>query len=302
MKKINIREVRITVLITVVSFCLAVLAAKLDLIPLSYTLFILIPVCTGFFIGRRPTWRMNFMVAIVFAVVAFLALLIASGLEVFACVIMASPLIVLGTVIGTGIGYFIRQQWDDNDEKKNRNIKLSILPLAVVLFASTVEHYFVDKYNYVKVSTSIYLPYSPAKVYDYIKSVDTLNTTKPFFMQLGLPVPQKCVLKDEKVGAMRTCYFEDGVIEEKVTAIKPGELLKMDVTRVTVPLPAWLTFEEAIYQFEPKDSGTVITRITTYKTELKPRFYWRYFETKAIEAEHEYVLDDLKHRLEKSGQ
>jgi hypothetical protein len=88
------------------------------------------------------------------------------------------------------------------------------------------------------------------------------------------------------------------VIEEKVTAIQPGILLKMDVVSSTLPLPKWLKFNQAIYTFERKGNGTLLTRITTYRTELKPRFYWRWVEAKAIEAEHEYVLNDLKCRLE----
>ena len=36
------------------------------------------------------------------------------------------------------------------------------------------------------------------EVYDAIKSVDTLNAEKPFLMKLDLPIPQKCILEEEK--------------------------------------------------------------------------------------------------------
>ncbi len=241
---------------------------------------------------------MSLMVALLFGLVCFLLLLVIGGIEAFVCIIMASPLIIIVAVIGTGIGYAARRIFDKL--LKNSNAKLSLVPLFALLLAGTFEHYFVGEYDYVKVSTSIYLPYNPDKVYDYIKSVDTLNTEQPFLMKLGLPVPQKCILEKEQVGAVRTCYFANGVIEEKVIAIKRGEILKMDVTKYTLPLPTWIKFNEAIYLFEKKGNGTLITRITTYKTSLKPRFYFRYCEVKAIEAEHEYVLADLRQRLEKS--
>jgi hypothetical protein len=59
-------------------------------------------------------------------------------------------------------------------------------------------------------------------------------------------------------------------------------------------------FKDAIYTFRPEESGTLITRTTTYYSELKPRFYWRLCEYHSIESEHCYVLNDLKKRLELS--
>jgi len=45
-------------------------------------------------------------------------------------------------------------------------------------------------------------------------------------MQLDLPVPQKCILEEEKVGGIRTCYFEGGKIVEKITELEKGKVLK----------------------------------------------------------------------------
>jgi len=239
---------------------------------------------------------MNLLVSLLFGLVFFFALLLAAALEWWLCIVFSMPIIMVGVILGTAIGYWIRRKIEG--DKKDENTTMSLLPLAVLLFAGTIEHYFVDKYDRVKVSTAIYLPYSPDKVYDFIKSVDTLNTEKPFVMSLGLPVPEKYVLAKEEVGSTRTCYFENGKIEEKITALRRGAILKMDVTNCTVPMPKWLKFEEAIYLFKQQGNGTLLTRITTYRTELKPRFYWRWFEAKAIEAEHEYVLNDLKRRLD----
>jgi hypothetical protein len=66
-----------------------------------------------------------------------------------------------------------------------------------------------------------------------------------------------------------------------------------------MPGRKWLHFQDAIYLFKQIGDSTELTRITTYKTELKPRFYWKFWEEKAIRAEHEYVLTDLKRRLDK---
>ena len=117
-------------------------------------------------------------------------------------------------------------------------------------------------------------------------------------MNLGLSVPKKCVLEKEEIGAKRTCYFDGGRIEEKVTDIKRGEFIKMKVTDYDLPGFKWLKFDDAIYLFDQEGDSTKLTRITTYQSQLKPRIYWEFWEKQAIEAEHEYVLKDLKRRLE----
>ena len=72
----------------------------------------------------------------------------------------------------------------------------------------------------------------------------------------------------------------------------------MEVTKYTLPGIKWLRFKDAEYYFRPQKNGTVITRVTTYYSSLKPRFYWRWCERSAIESEHNYVLSNLKKDLE----
>ena len=128
--------------------------------------------------------------------------------------------------------------------------------------------------------------------------MDTLEGEKSILMNLGLSVPQKCYLEKEEIGAKRTCYFEEGTIEEKVTEIKRGEYIKMKVTDYNLPAMKWLKFDKADYLFTEEGNTTKVTRITTYQSQLKPRFYWEFWEKQAIESEHEYVLNDLRRRLE----
>ena len=129
-------------------------------------------------------------------------------------------------------------------------------------------------------------------------TADTLDAEKPFLMKLDLPIPQKCILEEEKVGGLRTCYFEGGQIVEKITELEKGKILKMDVIGYQLTGRKWLGFKEAIYLFDELDNGgTKMTRITTYTSELNPRFYWRPLEKIGIEQEHEYVFSNLKKDL-----
>ncbi len=295
MSKFTQKKFLFTASLTVVLCSIGFALLQFNLLGYGFTFFILVPLCIGYFLGEKPTLKMSSLFAFLVGLVAFFYLLITAQLEGLFCVVLLLPIILILMPIGMFIGWEIRKQINNINRKDN--LRLTLYPLIVLLFSGTIEHFFIEKYDGGRVESKIFLPYPKEVVFDYIKSVDTLNTEKPFLLKLGLSVPEKCILQKEEVGGKRICYFREGTIEEKVTKIKRGEILKMDVTNFGLPGRKWLKFQEAIYLFEAKDNGTILTRVTTYTSELKPRFYWRYWEEKSIEAEHEYVLNDLKQRL-----
>jgi hypothetical protein len=206
---------------------------------------------------------------------------------------MAMPIIIISIALGVLVKFLYLKI--KNKSRKQNIVKSSIIPFCLFLILSNIETKLTknDK-HIIKVKSEIILPYTSIKVYDAIKSVDSLDADKPFLMQLDLPVPLKCVLKDEKVGGLRTCYFEEGKIIERITELKKGKILKMDVVDCQLAGRKWLEFKEAIYLFEDLENGySKITRITTYKSELYPRAYWKPLERIGIEQEHEYVFRNL---------
>nr|AIA11002.1 Unknown Function [uncultured bacterium] len=239
------------------TFGLAVFMAELEFH--GWSLFVGFPVIIGLSAGLMPFKKYK-MLGVFFGLAAFLALLAFGHFEGIACIIYALPLTFGMIVVGYTVGYFLARKKGVKANKLN----VFVFPLLFFGLTTLLEHLFGNSYQEQTVSTSLYLPYSPEMVFDKIKSVDTLDTEKSFFMSLGLPVPQKCVLEADSVGAKRTCYFEDGIIEEKVTEIRKGELLKMAVTKYTLPGLKWLRFKDAVYYFRPEKNGTVITRVTTY--------------------------------------
>ena len=290
-KKQFLTTILLTTLLSSVGFALF----HFGLIGYSYTFFILIPICIGYFLGLKLDWGISFVIALIIGLVGFFYLLITAQLEWTFCIIILLPLFLPLILLGIWIGSLLKK---DLSNRKTNALKASLYPLIVLLFSGTIEHFFSSKYEYAKVESIIYLHYDASTVYDFIKSVDTLEGEKSLLMNLGLSVPQKCILEKEEVGAKRICYFEGGSIEERVIDIKRGEFIKMKVTDYNLPGFKWLRFDDAIYLFDQEGYSTRLTRITTYQSQLKPRIYWEFWEKQAIEAQHEYVLNDLKRRLE----
>lgn len=267
-----------------------------ELIGYGFSFFVFLPFILGYILaGSNYKWIS--LVGLIVALMIFLGLLIAGNLEGMVCVFMSLPLIVVFVTVGVMIHYLFGKYQKEN--KDNHRIKSSIIPFVLFSTLGVIENKLTENDQFInEVRSEIVLPYSALEVYETIKSVDTLDGEKPFLMQLDLPIPQKCILEDERVGGIRTCYFEGGKIVERITALEKGKVLKMDVIDYQLTGRKWLGFKEAIYYFEDLgNQRTKMTRITTYTSELYPRFYWQPLESIGIEQEHAYVFSNLKRDL-----
>ncbi|HMR43186.1 MAG TPA: hypothetical protein PKC40_05105 [Saprospiraceae bacterium] len=292
------KSFRLTVLVTLAYFGAGFAFLHFGLADYGWVFFILLPLSLGLAIGAMPLEKWAYL-GLAIGILIFITLLIVGGLEGFICVIMALPLIIILILIGILLNKYLRKK---GIIKKADNLNIIIVPLIIILFGAPVEKYFnQNKTEIIEIKTERIFAYTPNQVYDAIKSVDTLIAEKPFLMKLDLPIPNKCVLEKEEVGALRTCYFSGGTITEKITELEKGKILKMDVIDYNLTGRKWLGFKEAIYYFDRlgKDSCKM-TRITTYTSVLKPRIYWQPLERLGISQEHQYVFDSINKDLEKN--
>jgi hypothetical protein len=268
----------------------ALITAGNSTAPYGWSMFIALPAVTGFVAGcfGRFLWA-ALLTTFLSLIVCFVGLLF-TGLEGIVCILMASPLIVAGALVGTFIGWSVRQAIDS----RNSFLLIPFLGVPSVFAAGQVEErsHGPDRAE-TFVSTCI-VSGSPEEAWDMIVRVDDISAKRPFLLRIGLPVPKYCTLEGTGVGAKRICHFDSGEIDEEITEWDPPNSFDVTITRARLPGRHWLRFEAASYRFEAVSPGrTAITRSTTITSKLRPGWYWRHFEKMGIEAEHGYLFDSL---------
>lgn len=277
------------------------------LVDYSWILFGVLPVVLGVAIGTMKVRKYALWGAIITTIFLLIAIYI-PGLSGVICIVMAIGLVVPFIFLGYVIARLVKRY---RLIKETNRLSVLILPLFPFLIAAPAEHFFKkEKETIIEVRTEKTFNYTPNEVFDAIKSVDTLDAEKPLLLKLDLPIPIKCVLEKEEVGALRTCYFKGGrlsnadfgggTITERVTQLERGKVLKMDVIDSNLIGRKWLGFKEAIYYFEQAENNRCkLTRVTTYTSILTPRFYWEPMEKLGVRQEHDYVFNNLEIDLKK---
>ena len=143
------------------------------------------------------------------------------------------------------------------------------------------------------ISNTVEVSDSPEHVWIYIQSIDSVEGSKPLLMYVGRPVPRRCTMRGQGIGAKRSCYSNTGYIEETVTAWNPPNLLGLSVDRTHMPGRHWLGFQRAEYRLESGGKFTALTHSTTVTSYLLPAWYWRGFQRLGVESEHRYILQGL---------
>lgn len=255
-------------------------------------LFLLVPVVAGFSVAMVARRSNTTVAAAMLSVVCSLVLLIAFGKEGLLCAILAFPIIIAGLGIGVGIGVLVRKVFITEKKTTTTGILLLTAP-TLILAGDRIERPTLRHPRTEVVQTAVEVDDSPERVWRNILSIDSVQASKPILMYVGLPVPQRCTMQGQGVGAKRTCYFNVGYIEETVTGWNPPYYMGLSIDRTHMPGRHWLGFESAEYRLEPHGPMTLLTRRTTVSSHLHPAWYWRPFERLGVESEHAYILRDV---------
>ena len=236
------------------------------------------------------------LIAGTIALLLCLSTLIALRAEGILCAIIAFPLIFVSLAVGVGVGLLLRGLIH-SARRFTTNCIILLAGPALMFGGQRLEMKTFTKARTQKVTTTMHLSAPPEQVWTNIQSMDHLAGRKTMLMYVGLPIPQRCELKGTSVGSKRTCYFDQGSIEETVLEWNPPYRMRLAVDRTNMPGRHWLEFDGAEYDLQGDAMGTVITRVTTVRSNLRPAWYWARFESWGVESEHKYLFSDLAKRF-----
>jgi hypothetical protein len=265
---------------------------------MGIVLFFLLPFATGLATALVARNRNIVVASLLVGLVICSGILIAMGAEGWVCVLMSTPLIVVGLAIGAVLGWLLRNYIIEKSTRPEILSLLFLLTLPPFLMgANAVEKPSRSVARSETVTGVLVVDVSPETVWNEIRTMDHVSARKGLLMRIGLPVPVSCSMQGEGVGAKRTCYFESGYIEELITEWRPPHSMKMQVTASDVPGRPWLTFQDASYEIKRENDRTVVTRKTTIVSRLSPAWYWRPLEKIGVDTEHEYLFEALNNNF-----
>jgi hypothetical protein len=267
---------------------------------MGWTLFLLVPVVTGFATALVARRRNILIASLIIGLLFCTAILLLTGFEGFVCVLMSAPLIAFGLAVGGLFGWLVRVQVIDKSRSSKTLTLLMLLMIPIFLTGANRTEEVSRGLRTQTVSDTLVVNSSPKAVWNQLTSMENITARKTFLMKIGLPVPVSCSTEGEGVGGKRTCYFEHGFIEERITEWNSPYSMKFDIVEADVPGRPWLGFKDASYDISRAGSQTVVTRKTTIISRLAPAWYWRRLEAIGVHTEHNYLFEALEQKLTES--
>lgn len=262
-------------------------------------LFFALPFATGFATALVVRGKRLVVTSLCLAVIISTSVLLVTRMEGWVCVLMSAPIVIVGLVIGALLGILFQHIVLERFQSRQLCILLTLSVLPVFLMGANDIEAPSRRTPRVETITNVLITDAPSElVWNQLKTFDRIEGRKGLLMTIGLPVPVSCTMSGEGVGATRTCYFEQGHIEERVTEWHPPTSMKLEITAFDVPGRPWLSFKDASYELKSESGHTVVTRTTTIVSRLSPAWYWRPMEKIGVETEHEYLFEEVKRKIE----
>ncbi len=307
MEKLNFKRLAISMALTnIVVFGLGFASIYL-LDQYGWSVFVILPVLLGFIPvyiqSKKEAIGLKTTIAISIANV-FLAcvLMLIFAVEGFICLAMASPLLMLMSVLGGLAGKYFNEK-----AAAKKGLAAIVIPIIVILsFGFDLQN---KPLELIPVRTAIYVNAPIETVWQNVVAFDTINPPTDWVFKTGIAYPENATIKGKGVGAIRYCNFTTGRFVEPITAWNEPHLLQFDVTEQPVPMEEFNPFYDIhpphlsgyfasqkgeFSLTEMPDGTTKLAGTTWYKLKIFPVAYWGKWSDFIIHRIHLRVLNHIK--------
>jgi uncharacterized membrane protein YhaH (DUF805 family) len=283
----------------------------------GWALFAGLPFCMGFVtsliisFGDEVRWK-DAMVGSVLACVFVGAILLAVALEGVVCILMAAPLALILTLMGSVFGCVVCMSVECQKER-GRLMCGQLLLLPVLLGG---EKLAAQKPDLIEVRTALEIDAPAEVVWRNVVTFSELPEPTELLFKLGIAFPVRAEIEGRGVGAVRYCQFSTGPFVEPITVWDEPRLLRFTVTSNPEPMQEWTPFhqihpphlhgfmesEQGQFLLERKATGgTILEGTTWYRHGLWPTRYWSIWSDRIIHTIHRRVLNHIRVLSEAEG-
>ena len=278
----------------------------------GWTVFVLIPFLIGFLppviISERKkiTRNKSYQVSFITLGLACLGLLV-FAVEGLICIAMASPILVLLTLLGSYLGF--KTQGNKTINKRNTTFILIFATIGLMGFDTLNE-----PKGLIPVTTKIIIDTNIENVWMNVISFGKIEEPTDWIFKTGISYPTNATIDGKGIGAIRYCNFTTGSFVEPITKWETPNLLQFDVKEQPIPMnefnPFWKVHPPHLdgyfksYKGEFKltkiaKTETVLEGTTWFQVDITPEIYWRIWSEFIIHRIHNRVLNHIKKESEK---
>jgi hypothetical protein len=277
-------------------------------------LFVGLPFALGFASAlihgyHRPrTWVACLAVASL--AVAFLCLLlVAFAIEGVICLMMAAPIMVVLSLFGASVGYFLQRRGLP-PELATRALLLALAAAPLLMGAERAAHLEAPLFE---VRSAVDVKAPADVVWRSVVSFSDIPPPTEWLFRAGIAYPLRATIEGRGVGAVRRCVFTTGPFVEPIAVWDEPRLLSFDVVSLPPPMQEWTPYQhvrpphlEGFLRAERgefrlttlPDGRTRLEGSTWYRHHMWPAAYWQLWSDAIIHRIHLRVLRHIRQEAE----
>jgi hypothetical protein len=279
-------------------------------------LFLGSPVMSGFisallFCHLHAPLRRGIILSTTLALLLGAVVAMTLALEGILCLLMAAPLVILGSFLGAYLG---TQCFKTSSGGQGVAAGAALLVLPLTLFVEHLNPLPTAPAAAVESSLIVHAP--PEVVWKYVIQFPPMPPAREWIFKAGIAAPLSASISGKGPGALRRCHFTTGDFMEPIEVWRDNQELTFSVEQMPDPmreltfwdgprpphLDGFLQTTRGQFLLDPLPGGkTRLTGTTWYRTNMVPEIYWRLWANLIIHRIHGRVLEHVAHLAESHG-
>lgn len=233
------------------------------------------------------------------------------AIEGVICLVMASPIVAVFTIIGSVIAHNLQKVTLHNNTNVFRSFIIFLFFLPSISF---VESRIEPSLELTPVTTAIEINAPPEKVWKNVVEFPELAPPTELLFKTGIAYPIKARIEGAGKGAIRYCEFSTGAFVEPIEVWDENKLLQFSVSEQPLPmrelsphgnldtphLHDYFVSRKGQFKLTRLENGNTLLEGTTwYYHKINPEFYWGLWTKQIVHSIHERVLNHIKEQSEK---